>query len=79
MILQETEKVVAPEKIELTRLEGLACEFVRSARDGGMQAQYLTGFSDAEDQGLAVARCGGEFDPSGTNDVHATRSLAFHE
>ncbi len=51
MILQETEKVVAPEEIELTRLEGLACEFVRSARDGGMQAQYLTGFGDAEDQG----------------------------
>jgi len=58
MVLQKSKKVIAPDEVELARLQRLAGEFVRSAGNSRVQTQDFSRLSNSKNESFSFARGG---------------------
>jgi hypothetical protein len=79
MSLEKALKVLPLDEIQLTRLQSLSSKLVGLTGNAGVKTEHLSCLCDAQDQGFAVSRCGGELYPPGANNINSARSLTFDE
>src|SRR5712671_4337445 len=79
MALQEVQKIVSFDEIQLAGLQSLRRQLVGFAGDRTVEPEHFTRLCDAEYERLAIARGSGQFDPSAADDINTARGLALHE
>src|ERR1035438_8471999 len=79
MGLQELQKIVALDEIELAGLQSLRRQFIRFAGNRPVEAEHFTGLSYAQDQRLPIPRRSGQLHTPHAQDVDAARRLPLHE
>src|SRR5215472_3930202 len=77
--LQELQKIVALDEVNLARLTGFCSDFVRSTRDRCMHPQDFARLRNLQDQGLPFRRSGGKFYTTLTQHVYAAGRLPLHK
>src|SRR5258708_26944465 len=77
VIFEKAQHVFPPDKIELAGLHGFDRQLVPSAGDNRVQAQNFTGLREADDQSLAIARCGRKLRAPLTENKNSSRSFSL--
>jgi len=76
VLLEEAEKILALDEVDLAGVDGLGSQFVGLPVNGGAEAQNFPRFGNLQDERLAIGRADGELYASLCGGRKCARSLA---
>ena len=79
VVLEEVEKVLAFDEIDLAGIDGFGGQLVGLAGNGGTEAKDFAGFGNFENESLTVTGTNGKFDAAFAKNKDAAGGLAFDE